>query len=78
MEKIEETFGTVVRQKRKSRQLSQESFAELAGVHRTYMSEIELGKVQVSIRVAERIAAALELPLSKLWREIERAAAKKN
>lgn len=71
MRKIEELFGIAVRKRREQLRLSQELFAERAGVHRTYISSIELGKVQVSIGVAQRLADALEVRLSTLWREIE-------
>lgn len=73
MRKIEELFGLAVRRRREQLGLSQEAFAEKAGVHRTYISSIELGKVQVSIGVAQRLAEALEVRLSSLWREIEEA-----
>ena len=46
--------------------LSQESFAERARVHRTYISSIELGKVSVGIEVANELAAALGKRLSEL------------
>ena len=72
MQKIETLFGAAVRKYRQQLGLSQEDFADKAGVHRTYISSIELGKVQVSIGVAFRLAEALEVPLSKLWNEIER------
>lgn len=68
---IEKNFGIVVRQQREQLGLSQEAFAEIAGVHRTYMSSIELGKVQVSIQVAHQLAKALEIPLSQLWGLVE-------
>ena len=73
MQKIEVAFGAAVRKRRERLGLSQEAFADKAGIHRTYVSSIELGKVQVSIGVAHRLATALELPLSRLWRDIERA-----
>lgn len=72
MEEIEKKFGRVVRTIRESMGLSQEAFAIKAGIHRTYVSSIELGKVQVSIRIAEQLAIALETPLSKLWKQIEK------
>jgi transcriptional regulator with XRE-family HTH domain len=72
MQKIEETFGKAIRKRRQELGLSQEAFADKAGIHRTYVSSIELGKVQVSIRIAAQLAEALELPLSELWRIIER------
>ena len=72
MRGIEEFFGAAVRKYRNRTGLSQEAFADLVGIHRTYVSSIELGKVQVSIAVAHRLSVALGVPLSKLWQEIER------
>ena len=37
-----------------------------------YGNSIELGKVQVSIGIAQKLATALEIPLSKLWRDVEK------
>ena len=71
METIEKLFGAAIRRHRSDLGLSQEDFADKAGIHRTYVSSIELGKVQVSIAVAQKLADALERPLSKIWREIE-------
>jgi transcriptional regulator with XRE-family HTH domain len=71
MKTIEKLFGMSVRRHRSGLGLSQEGFADKAGIHRTYVSAIELGKVQVSIAVAQKLADALGIPLSKIWREIE-------
>ena len=71
MEAIEIRFGRAVRSLRESTGISQEAFAVKAGIHRTYVSSIELGKVQVSIGIAEQLATALGVPLSKLWKVIE-------
>jgi transcriptional regulator with XRE-family HTH domain len=60
------TFGAAVRDERQKLGLSQEDFAERANVHRTYISSIELGKVNVGIEVANELAAALGLRLSEL------------
>lgn len=60
------SFGQAVRHERERLSLSQESFAERAKVHRTYISSIELGKVSVGIEVANEIAAALGKRLSEL------------
>lgn len=73
MPRIEEKFGRVVRRNREHQGLSQEAFADKAGVHRTYVSSIELGKVQVSIGIAEKLAKALGRPLSTLWLETEKS-----
>ena len=64
-------FGLAIRRKRHKLNLSQEDFAEEADIHRTYVSSIELGKVDVGIGVAYKIARALNLPLSKLLKETE-------
>lgn len=59
-------LGYRIRSIRNSRGLSQEKFAEVAGVHPTYVSEIELGKANASIGVFERIASGLGMTLSEL------------
>jgi transcriptional regulator with XRE-family HTH domain len=71
MAKIEKTFGIAVRRKRHILGLSQESFAEKAGIHRTYVSDIELGKVRVGIDIASKVAKGLGMTLSKLIKEAE-------
>jgi len=73
MQRIEVLFGKVVRQRRNELGLSQEDFADKAGIHRTYVSSIELGKVQISIRIAHQLAVALETPLSRIWKEVEQS-----
>jgi len=72
MQEIEKLFGVAIRKRRQHLGLSQEDFADKAGIHRTYVSSIELGKVQVSIGIASQLAVALEVPLSRIWRDIER------
>jgi transcriptional regulator with XRE-family HTH domain len=65
------SFGRAIRLSRERLGLSQEEFAERANVYRTYVSSIELGKVNVGIEVANSIAAALGLRLSQLVRKAE-------
>ena len=68
----ERHFGTIIRRYRHRLGLSQEEFAERAEIHRTYVSSIELGKVQIGLGVAFKLARALGVPLSKLIKEVER------
>lgn len=70
--KIEILFGQVVRRYREKLGLSQEAFADVAGIHRTYVSSVERGKVQVSIGIAHQLAIALQVPLSRIWRDLEK------
>lgn len=69
--RVRQEFGMVIRRRRHKLGLSQEDFADQANIHRTYVSSIELGKVDVGIGVAYKLAKALNLPLSKLIREAE-------
>jgi transcriptional regulator with XRE-family HTH domain len=52
--------------------LSQEGLADRAGMHRTYVSEIERGLRNPSYRNLVKLAAALEVPLSELVARAER------
>ncbi len=65
------TFGKAVRKLRSDRGISQEEFAELCGLHRTYISDVELGKRNVSLENIGRIAEALNMPLSELFAEVK-------
>jgi transcriptional regulator with XRE-family HTH domain len=70
-EKFRREFGIAVRRRRHKLNLSQEDFADSANIHRTYVSSIELGKVDIGIGVAFKIAIALQLPLNRLIKEAE-------
>lgn len=60
-------FGLNVVYYRKKKRLSQTQLAELADIHRTYISAIELGKVGVSFDVLFRLSDALEVPTKLLF-----------
>lgn len=53
-------FAQNLKQTRLVRGLSQEKLGELAGVHRTYVSQAERAVVSISIDSIERLALALE------------------
>lgn len=65
-------FGRAVRRLREKEGYSQERFAHLAKVDRTYMSEIERGVTNISLMMANRVAQALGIRLSELVQEAER------
>jgi len=52
-------FGANLRKLREEQGLSQEAFADEAGLHRTYISDIERGVRNPTIVVVEKIARAL-------------------
>ena len=59
-------FGSRVRNRRLALGLSQEAFAGKCGLDRTYISGIERGKRNVSLRNIEVIAKAVGASISEL------------
>jgi XRE family transcriptional regulator, regulator of sulfur utilization len=59
-------FGRIIRLNREGRSLSQESLAELSGLSRSYLSEIERGAAVPSIETLQKLADALGEKLSFL------------
>jgi transcriptional regulator with XRE-family HTH domain len=73
---LQRTFGRNLRAHREARGLSQEKLAaDVFDKHRTYIGGIERGERNLSLRVVERLAAAIEVdPLVLLTpRDAERA-----
>lgn len=65
------TFGQTVRRLRLSKDISQEKFADMCSLHRTYISDIELGKRNVSLENIAKMAEALDMRISDLFKEVE-------
>jgi transcriptional regulator with XRE-family HTH domain len=65
--KLEKKFGKNVRYWRKRRGLSQEEFADLAQLHPTYVSGIESGYRNPTVKVIGRIADALQVKPADLF-----------
>lgn len=60
------TFGKRVREMRKSKGISQERLAEMAGIDRSYMGNIERGEKNVTLKKAYEICDALEVTICQL------------
>ena len=60
-------FGERIRALRQNRGLSQERLAEMAGVHRTYLSSLERGERNVSLDNIYAIAEALGVSPAELF-----------
>jgi transcriptional regulator with XRE-family HTH domain len=69
---IRERFGFAVKLRREEMGLTQEDLADRARIHRTYLSDVERGTRNISLVNIERVAAALSLQMSDLFRLIER------
>ena len=63
---INEIFGKNVMEKRLSLKFSQETLANMADIDRTYFPDIEKGRRNVFLKVAEKIAKALNVSLKDL------------
>lgn len=59
-------FGQKLRKVRKEKGVSQEKLADLAGLHRTYVSSVERGERNISLLNIEKLADALGVTLAKL------------
>ncbi len=68
---IQQAFGNSVQQLRKERGLSQEKFALLIDMDRTYYASVESGKRNISLCNIQKIAKGLGVPISKLFEDIE-------
>ncbi|MDQ2808488.1 MAG: helix-turn-helix domain-containing protein [Chloroflexota bacterium] len=65
------SFGRVIRARRTQLGYTQETFADRAGLHRTYVGALERGEQNVSLTNLARIATALDVPLSMLFAAVE-------
>jgi transcriptional regulator with XRE-family HTH domain len=68
---VQGRFGYAVKVRREELELTQEDLAEAAGIHRTYLSDVERGSRNVSLVNIERLAGALKLSLSELFQRTE-------
>ena len=66
---IIKVFGQNLRKYRNQLGLSQEKFAEMCGLHRTYISDIECFRRSISLENIQRIADALNIDTYKLFIE---------
>jgi transcriptional regulator with XRE-family HTH domain len=71
MRSAQQTFGQAIRRLRERAGYSQEKFAQMANIDRTYMSEIERGVTNVSLEMVYRLAKALDVTLVELFTEVE-------
>ena len=63
-------FGNRIRELRKTKGLSQEAFAGICGLDRTYISGIERGVRNISLANINVLASALGISISELLDEL--------
>lgn len=68
---IQKRLGTKIQGLRKDKGLSQEKFALLIDMDRTYYASVEAGKRNISICNIEKIANGFGITISELFEGIE-------
>lgn len=64
-----ERFGVALRQARLRLEISQEELADRAGMHRTYVGQVESGQRNVAIDNLEKLADAVGMPLWEMLKD---------
>lgn len=70
MEDVRIRFGKALRVRRRKQGLSQEEFADLCGLDRTYVGGIERGERNLALVNIEKLARAFKVSLSDLFRSV--------
>ena len=70
MENIRVRFGKALRQRRNKLGVSQEAFADMCELDRTYIGGIERGERNVALVNIEKIAKTLRISVSELLRGV--------
>ena len=64
---LKQRFGKAIRRRRRELDLSQEELAEMAELHRTYISNIERGELNPSLETMEKLVNALNISFADLF-----------
>ena len=70
-EKFQKRIGERIRELRTERGISQEAFAAQCALHRTHMSLVERGRLNMTIGTLKAIIDALEVKASEFFRGME-------
>jgi transcriptional regulator with XRE-family HTH domain len=68
---VRERFGYAIKSRRDELGLTQEALAHTAGIHRTYLSDVERGTRNVSLVNIELLARAMNISMSELFKVVE-------
>ena len=68
---INVSLGKLIKLRRKELRLSQEELAEAAGLHRTYIGQLEHGEKSPTIRTLFLLANTLKIRPSEMVRNLE-------
>ncbi|MGH1392500.1 MAG: helix-turn-helix domain-containing protein [Trichormus sp.] len=68
---LDRILGLEIQRRRIEKGWSQEYLAEMTGLHRTYISQLERGLKSPSVRVLNHITNALDLTMSEFLQAVE-------
>ena len=69
-ERLPFVLGNQIRIKRQNLGFSQEEFAHIVGVHRTYIGAVERGEKNITIKTLKKFADALNLRIVDLVKDL--------
>ncbi len=75
---LNESFAKVLRRLRKEKKFSQEKFGFEAGLHRTYVSQLERGLKSPSLNTLSLICGILDITMSEFLSMVEQEMEKNN
>jgi len=65
------SIGDNIRMARKQKGITQKVLGEMIGISNTYLSDIEIGRTNPSIKTLKKIARGLEISYVELLRDTE-------
>lgn len=71
MDEVNIAISQVIAQLRRDAKISQEELAHRAGIHRTYVSQIERGLKSPTLQILIQIANALGTSASQIIKDVE-------
>lgn len=73
LSKLDRFLGLEIQRRRTEKGWSQEYLAEITGLHRTYISQLERGLKSPSVRVLSHITTGLGVTMSEFLKAVEEA-----
>ncbi|HEY9787761.1 MAG TPA: helix-turn-helix transcriptional regulator [Candidatus Obscuribacterales bacterium] len=77
-ERLISELGVVLQERRARLSMSQSELAESSRFHRSYISDVERGARNISVRNLSRLAQALNTPVSTILMQAEKRLGGKN
>jgi len=71
LSKLDQILGLEIQRRRIEKGWSQEYLAEVTGLHRTYISQLERGLKSPSVRVLSHVTNALDITMGEFLRDVE-------